>query len=90
MFQELMRASGQEKVLEMVQLTIKLPPEAKRLITGITDPKEAREKLDKMYGDTDMIVLAGIYKLMSRKPRQRPAYKNLEDLVTGGPNGSCF
>ena len=62
LFQELMRASGQGYVLEMAQVTDKLPAEAKQLIAGITDPKEAW---------TQLVVQSAIHRLNSLRNQRR-------------------
>ena len=41
-------------------LTAKIPEEAKRIITGITDPNEAWKRLDERYGDKKIAVVAAM------------------------------
>ena len=82
LFQELMRASGQEEVLEIVQLTDKLPSEAMWLKAGITDPKEAWEQLDERYRDKELTVLSAMHRLVSLKLPQGPAQSKVEALGT--------
>ena len=51
-FQKLMKSSGRGKVLELAELTSKLPAQAKELILGVTKPEEAWRLLEEGYGDS--------------------------------------
>ena len=51
LFTELLKESRQSKVLEIARLTEKIQEEARRMITGITNPQEAWERLDERYKD---------------------------------------
>ena len=81
MFKELMQESRQREVLEMARLTDNLPAEAKRKKTGITDPKEAWEKLYDRYGDRNLSVIAAMRELTQMKMSQGHACKKVEALV---------
>ena len=48
-FHELMKNSGQRKMLELNQLRNKLPMKAKKLTAGVTDQEEAWRILEEAY-----------------------------------------
>ena len=46
----MMKSSGRGRVLELGELTSKLPAQAKELIMGVTKPEEAWRLLEERYG----------------------------------------
>ena len=62
LFKEQKKESGQGEVSDMAWLVDKLPTEARRIIYGITDPKESWENLYERYGDKELAVITAMQK----------------------------
>ena len=66
-FKEMLKIRILGSVLEMAQLSRKLPEKAKRLITGVKEPTEAWRLLEERYGDRHITVLSAMHKLETVK-----------------------
>ena len=80
-FKEFIKASGQGPVLEMDMLSVKIQAEACRLLIGITDQAEARDRLNKLYGDKQLAVINAMKDLMQLKMWQGLPFVRNEALV---------
>ena len=67
-FQEMISTSGRSKALELAQLTVQLPPEAKLWI------KELWERLDQPYENKELALLSTMYRLESLELPQGSAH----------------
>ena len=61
---ELIRASQLSPVLELPMLKAKITEEASNMINGITDPAEARGRLNARYGDEQLAAIAAMKELI--------------------------
>ena len=82
-FQEMISPSGCAKALELAQLAVKLPAEARLWSKGVSEPTEVWKRLDDLYGDKELAVLSTIYRLESLELLQGPAKKRLEAVKAG-------
>ena len=62
-------------------MTGKLPLEAKLWIKGESEPTEAWERLDKLYGDKELAVLSTMYSLESFELPQGSAHEVIQALA---------
>ena len=65
----------------MATLSAKIPAEACRLIIGIKNPAEAWERLNKRYGDEQLVVIAAMKDLIQLKMPQGFPFVRMEALV---------
>ena len=77
-FKEMLKIRILGPVLEMAQLSRKLPEKAKRLITGVKEPTESWRLLEERCGD---IVLSVMHKLETVMLPQGPQHDKIEALV---------
>ena len=76
-------------MLEMAQLSSKLPQEVKVQITGVQEPAEAWKLLEERYGDAQIAVLLAIQKLQTVKLPDRPPHDKVEALVPSVRTGKA-
>ena len=78
-FQELIKASGHGKALELAS---QLPEEGNQQIKRVTEPKEAWRRLDERYGNKDLAMLSTMYRLISLELPQGPVHDKMQTLAS--------
>ena len=80
-FRELCRGERYTPVLEMAQLKLKLPKEALTAIAGLRCPDEAWARLEELYGDQEIAILAALKGLREFKPTKAAAHKQVLEIA---------
>ena len=80
-FCQLCSSEHYSAVLELSQLKTKLPKEAVQAIVGLTDPTTAWERLDQLYGNIEMSVVAALRWLRNFKLSKHTAHDQVMELA---------
>ena len=80
-FEGMLKISKLAPVLQLAQLRDKILEAARKLLTGVREPAEAWELLDKRYGKEQKAILSVMQKLQSVVLPHGPAHAKVEVLV---------
>ena len=80
-FQELCRGESFTGVVELAQLRQKLPKDAAALLTGLTTPDEAWDRLDETYGNVDLQALEALKRLRSFKATKSAPHDQVVEIA---------
>ena len=76
-FRELCQGERYTQVLEMAQLRLKIPKEALAAITGLQCPEEAWKRLEELYGNRELSILAALKNLRDFKPVKSASHEQV-------------
>ena len=80
-FRELCRGEQYTPILEMAQLKLKLPREALAAIAGLQCPELSWKRLEEIYGNREISIMAAIKSLRDFRSSKAAAHEQLIDLA---------
>ena len=80
-FRQLCEGEGYSGVLELAQLRSKLPRDAQGTILGLMDPEEAWTRLDEVYGNREMSIVAALSCLQNHKTSKHQPHDQILELA---------
>ena len=81
-FRELCRGERYTPILEMAQLRLKIPKEALAAISGLQCPEEAWKRLEELYGNRELSILAALKTLREFKPVKTAPHEQVIELAS--------